>query len=390
MSGTKNHRGWGWIRKRASGRYQASYVGPDNRRHFAPSTFEFKMEAEEWLAQERRGINTARAVVWKGETPKLQWLSPSEREAALTANLASRKTLEEYGKRWIEQRNLKPRSRIHYTSILEQHIAPRLGKTYIDNLTPAEIRTWYAATLKDKPTLRSHAYQLLHAICKTAVNDELLLSNPCMIEGASSTKRSREPVVPEISELAIIADKIEPKFKALVLISAWCGLRFGEATELRRKDFSADCSVLTVARGVTHRSTTDDAARCVIDTPKSGKGRTVVVPPHIRADIQHHLDVYVGADPDALLFTPVRGGCHVSDRVVRDAFRLACVGVRTGIRLHDMRHFSGHQTARVANLPETMSRLGHSTSTASLRYQGQVSGRAVEIADALSDLANNA
>lgn len=61
----------------------------------------------------------------------------------------------------------------------------------------------------------------------------------------------------------------------------------------------------------------------------------------------------------------------------------------TGMRLHDMRHFAGHQTARVANLPETMARLGHSTQTASLRYQGQVSGRAVEIADQLSALADS-
>lgn len=58
----------------------------------------------------------------------------------------------------------------------------------------------------------------------------------------------------------------------------------------------------------------------------------------------------------------------------------------TGMRLHDMRHFAGHQTARVAKLPETMARLGHSTQTASLRCQGQVSGRAVEVAEALSAL----
>lgn len=58
------------------------------------------------------------------------------------------------------------------------------------------------------------------------------------------------------------------------------------------------------------------------------------------------------------------------------------------MRLHDMRHFAGHQLPRVgANLPETMAWLGHSTSTASLRYQGAVSGLAAEIAEALSALA---
>jgi integrase len=211
-----------------------------------------------------------------------------------------------------------------------------------------------------------------------------------MIKAATSVKRSREPVVPDIGSLAVIADKIEPKYRALVLISAWCGLRFGEVTELRRKDIvraadiNDDCAVITVGRGVTHRSGGDPASRCRIDTTKSGKARKAIVPPHIRADIADHLAAYVNADPESLLFVPVRGGCHVSDRVVRDACKAADV---SGMRLHDMRHFAGHQTARVANLPETMARLGHSTSTASLRYQGQVSGRDVEVADALSALA---
>jgi hypothetical protein len=49
------------------------------------------------------------------------------------------------------------------------------------------------------------------------------------------------------------------------------------------------------------------------------------------------------------------------------------------MRLHDLRHFAGTMTAQVANLIETMERLGHSKPAASLRYQGQVSGRAVEL-----------
>ena len=59
----------------------------------------------------------------------------------------------------------------------------------------------------------------------------------------------------------------------------------------------------------------------------------------------------------------------------------------SGMRLHDLRHFAGTMTAQVGNLVETMERLGHSTPTASLRYQGQVSGRATEIAESLSVLA---
>jgi len=387
MTGTTNHRGWGWIRKRASGRYQASYIGPDGARHFAPGTFERKTDAEGWLSNERRDIDAAKS----GST---DWTSPAERKTAVMAAYRDRKTVEQYGTEWITQRNLKPRTRIHYTSILENHIKPKLGSIAVASLKPATVRSWYANTLRDKPTMRAQTYQLLHAICETAVADEILPSNPCKIAGASSVKRKTEPVVPTIAELGIIAEKIDAKYHALVLISAWCGLRFGEVTELRRKDIryvanddgSVEPGIIAVARGVTHRN--DGESRCRIDTPKSGRTRNVPIPPHIRANIQTHLDKFVCSDPESLLFVPVRGGCHVSDRVVRAAFKPACDAAgRDRVRLHDLRHFAGHQTARVANLPETMARLGHSTQAASLRYQGQVSGRDVEIAVALSALA---
>src|ERR1700752_1996114 len=101
-----------------------------------------------------------------------------------------------------------------------------------------------------------------------------------------------------------------------------------------------------------------------------------------------YLPNYVGNQPDSLLFAPVRGGCHLSDKVIRDALApaLKSVGLHH-VRIHDLRHFAGTQTARVGNLVETMGRLGHSTVTASLRYQHQVNGRDVEVAAALSALA---
>jgi len=62
MAGKKNPREWGSItsRRLKSARYQASYVGPDLRRHFAPVTLDSKMIAERWLGKERERIeNTA-------------------------------------------------------------------------------------------------------------------------------------------------------------------------------------------------------------------------------------------------------------------------------------------------------------------------------------------
>ncbi|OBE98984.1 site-specific integrase [Mycobacterium sp. 852002-10029_SCH5224772] len=368
MVGKKGRRGWGWIRRLPSKRYQASYVGDDLQRHTAPTTFTARMDAEHWLAKERRLIE------------RDEWTPPATRAAAKHAKAT---TVGEYAKTWIKHRNIKPRTRLHYTAIFEGHIEPTLGKIALKVLTPEAIRAWHANTLVDRPTYRAHCYQLLHAICGTAVTDGLLPSNPCQIARASSSRSKRRPQILTIAELTTLADTIEPpEYRTLVLISAWCGLRWGEVSELRRRDVGAAAETITVARAVTHRG------GCRVDTPKSGQSRIVVVPPHIRSDIIAHLRDHVAKPADSLLFSPVRGGCHLSDRTFRHHFNPAVKTLgRESVRIHDLRHFAGSQTARVGNLIETMSRLGHSTPSASLRYQSLVDGRDVAVADALSALA---
>ena len=74
---------------------------------------------------------------------------------------------------------------------------------------------------------------------------------------------------------------------------------------------------------------------------------------------------------------------------MRDAPKLALksVGIEQVVRIHDFLHSCGSQTARVANLVETMGRLGHSTQRASLLYQQVANGRPEQVAAALSALA---
>ena len=46
MSGRGGRRHFGFVRKLPSGRFQASYLGPDGRRRTAPETFGRKQDAE--------------------------------------------------------------------------------------------------------------------------------------------------------------------------------------------------------------------------------------------------------------------------------------------------------------------------------------------------------
>jgi integrase len=115
----------------------------------------------------------------------------------------------------------------------------------------------------------------------------------------------------------------------------------------------------------------------------------VVVPGHIRDEIKHHLDTHVSYGPDAMLFAPANGGCHLNDQVFREQFNPALTEIGCeGVRVHDLRHFAGTMTALTgATLAETMARLGHSTPKAAMLYQQVASGRAEEIAAGLSRLA---
>lgn len=76
----------------------------------------------------------------------------------------------------------------------------------------------------------------------------------------------------------------------------------------------------------------------------------MVIPPHIRDDIRAHLGADVGPEPGALLF-PSAGGAHLNDRVFsREYFAKAFKAIgREKVRVHDLRHFSGSQVARVGN-----------------------------------------
>jgi hypothetical protein len=160
----------GHIRKLESGRFQASFIRPDLKRYNGPRPFDSKMLAEGWLARERE-------MIMMSDSGGQRWVSPVERR---TRAAVRGQTVESYAKDWIENRNLAPRTRKLYTDLLRLHIAGSLGEIGIGALSSDDVSRWHAKTLTDKPTARAHAYSLLHAICASAVEQELLAKNPCV------------------------------------------------------------------------------------------------------------------------------------------------------------------------------------------------------------------
>lgn len=368
MAGKRNHRGFGYLRKLPSGRWHASYIGPDLARHNAPKTFDAKQDAEVWLGKEH------------GLIASEKWTAPARR-AARVANPA---TFRDYAEAWLTDRDLKPRTRGHYRQLLDRQILPALGAATVPELNVTAVRIWYATLPKDRPTLRAHAYSLLRAILNTAVDEEILSINPCRIRSASTAKRARKIEPLSIDELEHLVLAMPAKYRAAVLISAWCALRFGELTELRRRDVDLRSGVIHVRRAVTWVD-----SRPVVGKPKSDAGtRDVAIPPHLMPALKDHLSEHALPGPDGLLF-PSREGAHLTTSTLYASFWPARKRAgRPDVNWHGLRHTGAVLAAATgATLAELMGRLGHSTPAAALRYQHAARGRDAEIALALSRLA---
>lgn len=312
---------FGSVDKLATG-YRARYYGPDGRRYKAPTLFLTKRDARSWLSLRQAEI-VARA-----------WMPPGA-----DAEPAPKLTFTEYATQWLATRQvggrpLKDRTREHYRKLLDEHIEPTFGLLPIASITADDVRAWYAATLTDKPTMRSHAYGLLRTIMATAASDGKVGANPCVIRGAGTAKRVHKVKPATVSEIGVIADAMPAQWSLMVLLAAWLAMRFGELTELRRKDIDLTDEVVRVRRAVVR---TDDGF--VVTTPKSDAGvRDVAIPPHLIPAIEAHLSKHVGAKSDALLFPAVGGGHLAPATLYRRFYTARAEADRNDLRWHDLRH----------------------------------------------------
>lgn len=359
-------RTFGNIRELPSGRWQARYTDPGGVKHKAPVTFDAKIDAEAWLVRQRE------AIVSK------TWMTPVP-EAVSVPPVA----FGDYARSWLATRRLAQTTRDHYAQLLRDHIEPAFGAFVIGEITPVSVRAWHAG-LTTGPTAKAHAYGLLRTILATAVADDIIPANPCRVRGAGQARRAKQIAPASLGELETIAATVPDRYRLLILMAAWCALRFGEATELRRADIDVKAGVVHVRRGVTRKT-----GGRVIGDPKSEAGkRTVAIPPHLMPAVKDHLRAHVGAGQDALVFRAAGGGHLAPASLYRVFYPAREAAGRPDLRFHDLRH-TGATLAAVsgATLAELMARLGHSTPAAAMRYQHAAQDRDKAIAAALSKLA---
>jgi integrase len=358
----RRHRHSGAVRQLPSGRWQARLQDADGA-YVSLGAFRSRAEAD-------KALTLAVADQTRGS-----WVDPR----------SGRTTLERYADSWLADRaGLRPRTRELYAGQLRNHILPALGGLELGRITPAQVRQWHAQ-LSSSDVIGSvttaKCYRLLRTILATAVEDELISRNPCVLQGAGA-ERSPERPVATVQQVRLIADAVEPRYRMLVLVATYTTLRLGELAALTRRRVDLENKTIEVVAAASEMA---NGTR-IIGPPKSAAGRrTVSIPDAIVPSLRDHLERFSAPGEDGLVFCGPKGApLRRSNWNVRWRRATAELGMEY-LRFHDLRHTGNTMAASTgASTKELMARMGHASPRAALIYQHATRERESAIAAALS------
>ncbi len=274
-------RSFGSVRRLPSGRWQARYPGPEGQLVPAPTTFPTKGDAARYLAGVE--VDQGRGL----------WLDPR----------AGQTTLDTWAADWL----LRPAKRRNTLARDRQALAkylPSLGHRTLGSLTPALIGIVVREEAgKVAPATAARDLATLRAVLNAAVEAELIARSPLRGIRLAVVVPPERPTLAPV-QLAALAAAIEPRFRALVLLGGWLGLRWSEAIALQVADVDFDRQTLTISRTLS-----EVGGHLELDETKSRSSRrTLAIPSFLSEELIEHLAKHrPSASPTDLVFVGRNG-----------------------------------------------------------------------------------
>ena len=135
------------------------------------------------------------------------------------------------------------------------------------------------------PVTAAKAYRLLRAVMNTAADDGLIRRNPCRLKGAGQERSPERPVL-TLRQVLALAEAVDARYRALILLAVFGSLRWAELAALRRCDIDLDARTVCIFRQLAE----SPGGGFAFGPPKSQAGqRTVVFPDLIVPDLAWHL-----------------------------------------------------------------------------------------------------
>ena len=232
-------------------RWQVQFRTPDHR-VTRRRGFTTKREAEDFAA-------TTRVSKMRGE-----YIDPA----------AAKVTVGDLGPDWLDRRtHLKPSSRRVEEVAWRVHVAPKWSGVRLADIRHSAVQAWVSEMSRASgPVTVIRAYNVLAGILDDAVRDRRLLTNPARGVKLPRKVRAERNYLSD-DQVWALAREAGPERGVIVLVLAYCGLRWGELAGLHVAD------VDTLRRRIHVRRNAVNVGGIVeIGTPKTHERRTVPLP----------------------------------------------------------------------------------------------------------------
>lgn len=237
---------------------------------------------------------------------------------------------------------------------------PTWGSVQLVQVTHVGVVAWVAAMRADglSASRVRQSYHVLTAMLDEAVRDNRLPRNPAAGVTLPKLPTAEQRFLTH-AETAALADAAGP-YRVLVLVLAYCGLRWGEVAALRVRRVDLMRRRLTIREAVA-----DVNGKLLLDTPKYHQHRSVPIPRFLADELALHL---AGKGGDEFVFTSPRGAVLREQNFRRRYFDAAAVEAGVdGLTPHELRHTAASLAVSAgANVKAVQRMLGHKSAAMTL------------------------
>ena len=318
--------------------------------------------------------------------------------------------LSDLAEEFLESKPMAESTKAGYRALLERRINPKLGKVYVQDLTPRQIREFYkyletdparpahkvskdekkkqpktrSKTGKLSGTSRKHYHQFLSAVLNFAVRSGYITINPiaAVDPPRQDTKESEFLEGPDVAKLMeVLENHPEPMWRAFFTLDLFSSCRPGELIALNWSDLEAipiegskeKQYVLTIRAGSNHIK---GKGTIRTDRPKTkGSNRMITLPPEAVQPILKWKSVQAEQrlkcgngweEPDAMFTSDTGRRLYISTpthkwREIQQEYNLK------DVPLYSLRHTGASLLiAAGCDVKEVSGRLGHSRTSTTL------------------------
>ena len=273
--------------------------------------------------------------------------------------------------------------------IIRRNIVPSLGSRALGDLNRLRVQEWASKlSATQSPWSVRKIVNVLSGALQLAVDDDRLVAKPAsrlkLPKVSKVQKRYLTHV--QVRELAEAVDERATGHGLIVLVLAYCGLRWGELAGLTVDDIDIDRRRLEVRHTMIEINGYFQAP-----TPKDYEERSIPIPPFVAGLLADALRGRSGTDP---VFTGQRSIGALRNRAFRrGAFDAAAESIGlSGLTPHELRHTCASLAVSAgANIKALQRMLGHSSAKETLDTYSDLFDEDLDsVADALDLAASRA